>query len=211
MVYVGLACVCVCVRCKPWRSALGQWAGAVRVLACESCAHEFHRLPVTWQSLRARSDCVFAVNIPSDPFVCVSCDVTCTDSDKQRSLIPLKSRQKSNVRPVRTSQAFFVSASSVFCLTGSLLRCWLCDISEGGFLLCLIHLSVLPSVWQGLNYCGEHKGPHPTWFICTDLCSPAECKENISSVSSKTFRHPRSSYIVRWYFHSIVQMYYAGI
>lgn len=126
-------------------------------------------------------------------------------------LIPLKSRQKSNVRPVRTSQPFFVSASSVFSLTGSLLRCWLCDISEGGFLLCLIHLSVLPSVWQGLNYCGEHKGPHPTWFICTDLRSPAECKENISSVSSKTFHHPRSSYIVRWYFHSIVQMYYAGI
>lgn len=51
----------------------------------------------------------------------------------------------------------------------------------------------------------------PTWFICTDLRSPAECKENISSVSSKTFRRPRSSYIVRWYFQSIVQMYYAGI
>lgn len=61
--------------------------------------------------------------------------------------------------------AFFVSASSVFCLTGSLLCCWLCDISEGGFLLCLIHLSVLPSVWQVLNYCGEHKGPHPTHLI----------------------------------------------
>ncbi len=144
-----------------WASELVQ-SGFWHVRAVHT---NFNRLPVIWQSLRARGDCVFAVNILSDPFVCASCDVTCTDSDKQRSLIPLKSRQKSNLRPVRTSQPFFVSASSVFCLTGSLLRCWLCDISEGGFLLCLIHLSVLPSVWQVLNYSGEHKGPHPTHLI----------------------------------------------
>lgn len=40
----------------------------------------------------------------------------------------------------------------------------------------------------------------PTWFIGTDQLSPAERKENISSVSSKTFHRPRSSYIALWYF-----------
>lgn len=56
----------------------------------------------------------------------------------------------------------------------------------------------------------------PTWFIGTDLLSPAERKENISSVSSKTFHRPRSSYIALWYFspccadvlHECVHRYY---
>lgn len=201
--------VCVCERCKPWRSALSQWAGAVRVLACESCAHEFHRLPVTWQSPRARGDCVFAVNIPSDPFVC---DVTCTDSDKQRSLIP------SNPGRRATSGLFaplsLFSSPHPACFAWQGLCCTVGCVTFRRVDFCSVWSICLYSHQCGRFWitAGNTKDLIlPTWFICTDLRSPAECKENISSVSSKTFHRPRSSYIVRWYFHSIVQMHYLYI